>query len=80
MQLDISPLEKSLRALEHAVEAAMHSKYSHSLGPYEQETLKSGLIHNFETAYELCWKFMKRWLEKNQSIFTARSRFFSCPE
>jgi nucleotidyltransferase substrate binding protein (TIGR01987 family) len=29
------------------------------------DTLRSGVIQNFEVSYELSWKFMKRWLEKN---------------
>lgn len=31
------------------------------------ETVKSGVIQNFEVAYEQCWKFMKRWIEENVS-------------
>ncbi len=29
------------------------------------ETVRSGVIQNFEVAYEQCWKMMKRWLESN---------------
>jgi len=30
-------------------------------------SLRSGVIQNFEVAYELCWKFMQKWLEANVS-------------
>ncbi len=30
-------------------------------------SLRSGVIQNFEIAYELSWKYMKRWLEANIS-------------
>jgi nucleotidyltransferase substrate binding protein (TIGR01987 family) len=29
------------------------------------DTVKAGVIQNFEVAYEQCWKFMKRWIEQN---------------
>ena len=31
------------------------------------DTVKAGVIQNFEVAYEQCWKFMKRWIEQNVS-------------
>jgi len=31
----------------------------------DKDTLKAGVIQSFEVAFELCWKFMKRWLEEN---------------
>jgi nucleotidyltransferase substrate binding protein (TIGR01987 family) len=30
-----------------------------------QETIKAGVIQNFEVAYEQCWKFMQRWVREN---------------
>ncbi|MCL1947052.1 MAG: nucleotidyltransferase substrate binding protein [Chitinivibrionia bacterium] len=30
-------------------------------------SLRSGVIQNFEVSYELCWKFMQKWLEMNIS-------------
>jgi len=34
----------------------------------EKEVIQAGVIQNFELTYELCWKFMKRWLELNLMI------------
>lgn len=38
-----------------------------------KNTLKSGVIQNFEVCYELAWKFMKRWLENNESAETINA-------
>jgi nucleotidyltransferase substrate binding protein (TIGR01987 family) len=30
-----------------------------------KQTVRSGIIRNFEVTYELSWKMIKRWLESN---------------
>jgi nucleotidyltransferase substrate binding protein (TIGR01987 family) len=36
-----------------------------------RNAIKSGAIQHFEITYELCWKFIKRWLEVNISPTAA---------
>ena len=31
------------------------------------ETVKAGVIQHFEVAYELCWKFIQRWIKENRT-------------
>jgi len=60
--LDIEPLKNAVNALEASV--GDYDEYS-SKGDSLRNTLRSGVIQNFEVAYELSWKFMKRWLSFN---------------
>src|SRR5581483_8628262 len=66
MALEFSSLKKAVAAVETAVRVYTDSgnnKRTHE----EQEVLRAGAIQAFEFTYELCWKFMKRWLETNVS-------------
>jgi len=64
MSLDLSSLRKAVKSLENALEIAAPKRLAARPAP-EQEVLKAGVIQNFEFTYELCWKFMKRWLAQN---------------
>ena len=60
MQLD--SLTKSIDALDRSVKTASSLDTSDD---DLRETVRAGVIQNFEVAYEQCWKMMKRWLEEN---------------
>ncbi len=66
MPLDLSSLKKAVDSLDRALEVA-----AGPATPGQQEVLRAGVIQNFEFTYELCWKFMKRWLELNAGAAVA---------
>ena len=65
MKLELTSLEKAVAALERSINAA--AAFEDSLPAELKDTVRSGIIQNFEVAYELSWKMMKRWLENNIS-------------
>ncbi len=67
MALDLSSLQKAVEALDKAINSYLTNQNNESLTDADKETLKSGVIQNFEVAYEMCWKSMKRWIEEQVS-------------
>jgi len=63
--LDLSSLNDAIEALARAVAVMSDELGLAAMPPAVRETLRAGLIQNFEVAYEQSWKFMKRWLERN---------------
>lgn len=64
MALDLSSLKKAVHSLERAVRVASQL-INGPVDTDQEQVIRAGVIQNFEFTYELCWKFMKRWLEKN---------------
>lgn len=64
MALDLSSLQKAVNSLTRALEVA-DKMISGKVNTSQEEVIRAGVIQNFEFTYELCWKFMKRWLEQN---------------
>ncbi|MGC8765497.1 MAG: nucleotidyltransferase substrate binding protein [Brevinematia bacterium] len=62
MQLDLTSLKKAISSLSKAIRIADEIDEKRR---DEREVIIAGVIQNFEFTYELCWKFMKRWLELN---------------
>jgi nucleotidyltransferase substrate binding protein (TIGR01987 family) len=65
MELDISSLRQAVESLGRTLKVAQDRDFIAGLEKDAQETIRAGVIQNFEFTYELCWKFMKRWLTAN---------------
>lgn len=66
MALELTSLVKAVEALDRAVRVA-GKEIQGPVDTDQEEVIRAGVIQNFELTYELCWKFMKRWLEANAS-------------
>jgi nucleotidyltransferase substrate binding protein (TIGR01987 family) len=69
--LELSSLEKAINSFARAVKVCTEKIADENVPQDELETIKAGVIQNFEFTYELCWKFMKRWIEQNISLSAA---------
>lgn len=65
MELELSPLRKAVKCLDGALNIVHDLEIISKLDLATKNLLRAGVIQNFEVTYELCWKFMKRYLEIN---------------
>ena len=72
MKLDLSSLRKAVESLEKTLRVADDDAFMSRLEEDQKQAVKAGVIQNFEFTYELCWKFMRRWLQVNLgSVYVA---------
>ncbi len=57
--------EKAIQSLDAVLTRTNDEEYMNGFDEITRYALRAGAIQNFEFTYELCWKFMKRWLEYN---------------
>jgi nucleotidyltransferase substrate binding protein (TIGR01987 family) len=65
MALELDSLQRALISLENSIRVMRQKQVLPDVDPIELDVIKAGVVQNFEFSYELCWKFMKRWLEEN---------------
>ena len=63
MLLDLEPLKKAVDVLKRSLAVAHSEERMAPLDTETREVVRMGVVQGFEMAYEVCWKFMKRWLE-----------------
>ena len=63
MVLNLDSLKKAIAVLGRSL--SVFEKHKTDADKDMQETIRSGVIQNFEVTYEQCWKMIKRWLENN---------------
>ncbi len=71
MALELGSLRKAVAALQGVLAKSEDRAFMGSLDETAQNAVRSGVIQHFEFTYELCWKFIKRWLETNISPAAA---------
>jgi len=65
MPLELESLRKAVESLRELLTKTEDPVFIKTLDSITRKGLRAGAILNFEFTYELCWKFMKRWLEAN---------------
>jgi len=71
MALELSSLQKSVRALAAVLAKSDEEGFMSHLDEVARNAVKAGVVQHFESTYELCWKFIRRWLATNVSPSAA---------
>jgi len=65
MELELTPLRKAVKCMDDSIKIVHNSEIIKKLDLATIKLLRAGVIQNFEVTFELCWKFMKKYLKIN---------------
>ena len=71
MALVLSSLQRAVSAFASVLAKSDDAEFMSHLDDVACNAIRAGVIKHFEFTYELCWKFIKRWLETNVSATAA---------
>ena len=63
--MELDGLRSAIDACEKALHWAGNTAFMESLPEEAQEVFRSGVIQNFEVAYDECRKYINRWLKES---------------
>lgn len=63
--LTLDSLQNAVSALAAVLAKSDDVEFMNNLDDVARNAIKAGVVLHFEFTYELCWKFIKRWLETN---------------
>lgn len=72
MTLELNSLTLAVGALRRSLNAA--NSNMDTLSVDLRDTVRAGVIQNFEVTYEQCWKFIQRWIRENRTPEDADPR------
>ena len=75
MPLELDSLRNSIRTLTDLLAVSENDARMGQFTDVERNGLRSGVIQNFEVAYELSWKLMARWLNTYVGPWGCRWRY-----
>ncbi|MEW6239082.1 MAG: nucleotidyltransferase substrate binding protein [Candidatus Omnitrophota bacterium] len=67
MALDLSSLKNAVASMEQTLERSEDETLMETLDEITQNAIRAGAIQNFEFTFELCWKFIQRWIRLNKT-------------
>lgn len=65
--LDLTSLALAVKGLERSLTVAAGLNGLTGATDDLRKTVRSGVIQDFEVAYELAWKFIQRWIRDNRT-------------
>lgn len=68
MPLNLTSLKNAVAAMAELVEKTKEPSFLSGLDDITAKAVQAGCIQYFEFTYDLCWKFIQRWIENNQNL------------